>query len=790
MKKIFSCFKTNRRSVKAVFTALLMAALLLSGCGDSSEGSEPSNSSETSGEQISVSDETISIPIDPVALHFNITEKCLPDPKTVFESNPENQRKNYISGMTDNAFAASPYADATVALSPVDSFCAKDKLYFLYHVVYLLEESADMPDYTGSYCLAVLDSPYEQWEYYIFSADVLTSNPTFTPAVQRILAADGGGLYLLLTDGFIVFYNEDGSVQFLDEIDVNVNLKYLYKMALYPVGEYLYTIFSDGMSGGSFTSYNREQKSVLSQNLEYTISGCISQDSECLWYGFDEKGELTVWDRLNGVPRYSLGNMVNAYEAFLLTRSADGNFLLANTSGIWIGDGSKPLEKVLSFAERGYILDELLSVQSNENGDFSLIVNFEDSLYLLSIAQTDAPDKQEITLVSSDIGSLEPVIAAFNRQSSEYRVVLVNPFDFEDLEAYRQQLQMEISIGKGPDLMEDWLIDLEGCIQNGYLEPLDNIYEEPSAYWPAVLEDGKRDVLYRICYREVLSFLSVNKSLAGELESWDTAQMMEAVRKSPAESLQMGLDSMDIVLRYGLADLNNTQFIDYSAGVSHLAEQSFLDFLEFAKEYGDHLYYSDLNYEEAGDYYREGRLAAFYQTIYSYSDFLFASACFQGQEVLIGMPSVQERGIYMSPVQLCLNSRSPYKDGAKAFLRYLVSTEGQLNFFRNDFIKAGFSCRRDVVEKLLEEYQEKAMEKDGRRSASSMWGIYVENEPLTDEQIGQLMALLETARLEPQIPSEVESIVREELAPYFAGDCSALEAAGKLHNRVQLYLAE
>lgn len=52
------------------------------------------------------------------------------------------------------------------------------------------------------------------------------------------------------------------------------------------------------------------------------------------------------------------------------------------------------------------------------------------------------------------------------------------------------------------------------------------------------------------------------------------------------------------------------------------------------------------------------------------------------------------------------------------------------------------------------------------------------------------MALFEDARPEPQIPSELADIIQEELAPFFAGDCSAEEAAGKLDNRVQLYLEE
>lgn len=764
MQKVFHHCSSKKRLAKAILLALLAAALLLSGCGDSSGSSGR----------------------DADALYFSSTEKAISDPKAGFESNPENQGKNYFLDMTDADFFTSPYADAKVILSPENSYCENGNLYFLYSVMYQPDESKEK-FYTGSYCLAALGAPYEQWEYHIFTTDGLTVSPEDNPAVRRILAAGSDGVYLLLSDHLIAFYNWDGSTRSLDGMELDTDPAYLLRLALYSVGGKLYAVSSDGAANGSFTAYDKDLQPVLTQNLEHTISGCISRDSECLWYGFDEEGTLTVWDEPNGTVRFSLGNMVNAFEDFRLTRSAAGEFILASKGGVWTGDGTAPLVKVLSFAERGYILDELLSVIPGESGGFSVIVYFENGLYLLTLEQRDAPDKQEITVVSSDITSLEPVIAAFNRQSDKYRVVLVNPFESGDIEAYCQQLQMEISTGKGPDLMEAWLIDWEGCIQNGYLEPLGDAYENPSEYWPAVLEAGKKDdVLYSICYRVVPSFLAVSKSLAGDLESWDTAQMMEAVKKSPAESLQMGLDSMGIVLQYGLADRNNPQFIDYDAGVSHLTEQPFLDFLEFAKNYGDDLYYAGPNHDEAAEYYQDGRLAAFYQTMYGYGDFLYASACFQGQEVLIGLPSAQGRGIYMSPVDLCLNSSSPSVEGAKDFLRYLVSAQGQLGFHRNTFVWAGFSCRRDVVETLLNEYQEK----NGDQITSNNLGMTVTNTALTEEQVRQFMALFEDAKPAPEIPGELENIIREELAPYFAGDCSAEEAAGKLHSRVQIYLEE
>lgn len=270
--------------------------------------------------------------------------------------------------------------------------------------------------------------------------------------------------------------------------------------------------------------------------------------------------------------------------------------------------------------------------------------------------------------------------------------------------------------------------------------------------------------------------------------------MIDTVQKSPAKALQMGLDSMGIVLQYGLADRDNPRFIDYSTGVSHLTEQPFPDFLKFAKKYGDNLYYADTSYEEAADYYREGMLAALYLTMYQPQDFLFASGCFQEKEIPIGMPAAQGRSIYMESVQICLNSNSPSKAGAKEFLRYLMSTEGQLKFHQNGRIKikAGFSCRRDVTEILLDEYQKeiKKNAEAGWLSTAGLWGISVEQTPLTDEQLKQFWVLLENTKPEPSIPAELETMVREELAPYFAGDCSAEEAVGKLDNRVQLYLNE
>ena len=62
--------------------------------------------------------------------------------------------------------------------------------------------------------------------------------------------------------------------------------------------------------------------------------------------------------------------------------------------------------------------------------------------------------------------------------------------------------------------------------------------------------------------------------------------------------------------------------------------------------------------------------------------------------------------------------------------------------------------------------------------------------PLTDEQIAVFGDMIDNALPGQYSVTPLEGIFREELAPYFEGQCTAEEATEKLNNRVQLYLDE
>ena len=776
MKK--SLQKSNCRHIKSFFAALLTASLLLSGCGGTSKSSGTTGTSQASG-----------------VINYRITEKPIPDPKTDFENDPANQGKNWFSFMEDSVFETSVFADARVILSPINSCSSDGKICMIYNIMYQMEND-DLPSFTDSCCICVLDSPYEQWQYYTFSSDCWSSEFSYFSAY--IVGVSDEGVYLYLSfdndsyysnPSYIGFYGWNGSCQLMEEPGADYGL---YNLTLYSADESLYAVFGapPGMPaapGSSFTVYDEQLNPVLTQNLDNMLSGCISRGSEYLWYGFDADRNLTIWDKPNGTRLFSLGNAVDhPYSDFLLTASPAGEFILADLNGIWIGSEDAPLKKAVSFMEKGYALQDLLAINANEDGTVSLVVRFEDELFLLLLEQTETSDTQEITIVSYITSPLTDVAAAFNRQSDKYHITLVNPHETADREDYLRQLQMELSAGRGPDLVSPWVVDMESCVRNGYLEPLDDLIGNAADYWPACLENGRTDgILYGIPYRVALNFLVTSESLAGGLDSWTLEQMINAVQSSPAESLEKNLSGIDIVVTYGLMTPDNPQFIDYDAGVSHLAEQPFIDFLEFADKYSDRLDYS--SQEQTAEYYKNGKLAVYYLTMNGPSDFFSASDFFQGHEVLIGMPAAQGRSVRMSSDLLCLNSRSQCKEGAKEFLRYLISAEGQSRLVQSDsfsYSYSAFSCRRDVTEFVLNHYQESIAA--GEIYVLPSHDIY----PLSEAQIDQFWALFEDARFDWPWPSEIRNIAYEELEPYFAGDCSAEEAAGKLDNRVQLYFDE
>ena len=272
---------------------------------------------------------------------------------------------------------------------------------------------------------------------------------------------------------------------------------------------------------------------------------------------------------------------------------------------------------------------------------------------------------------------------------------------------------------------------------------------------------------------------------------------MDAVEKSDAKILEPGLSGEHMVYYYALFDDTNTAYIDWEKGVSHLTEQPFLDMLAFAKKYEDTGVYGDNEREllQSG--------TAFAKCIRVMEDFTFwdeAYSQFNGNPAILGYPRSNGNGYYITANELYLNVNSTHKEGAKEFMRFLLTEEEQVRYAKYDTFQEmqrlgsssvfGYKCRFPVSMKALDVIVEKKIEEDKNLVRMDENGNVYGKPPFDEAQIERFYYVVQNAN-----PGNVNivpllDVVWDELNPYFNGECSAEEAAAKLDNRVQLYLDE
>lgn len=131
-------------------------------------------------------------------------------------------------------------------------------------------------------------------------------------------------------------------------------------------------------------------------------------------------------------------------------------------------------------------------------------------------------------------------------------------------------------------------------------------------------------------------------------------------------------------------------------------------------------------------------------------------------------------------------------------MKYLVSEEVQTKYiefnlydeFTSMGVLLGYKSNFPVNLKAYEVLLDTARDTSKTEAAYMNYGVSYKDTPYTDEQVEQFYFLLENAQPNNFMAAGISGIVSEELAPYFSGDITAVEAAEKLDNRVQLYLNE
>lgn len=749
----------KKRNVSICLLCCCLAVALFTGCGESSGSIED------------ISDQ----------VYYHIQETSIPD--------PDDELRDVF--------------EAEYRISQLDFALQSDSFYRIVQC-FTLEEP-----FVARNFVQILEPPYQQW---------ITEEVEWfaSPLFEVILGAESRKLDLLAASSgsHLLAHWQQGERQLTLVQDSSQEdfPDYAEYDAVYMTSDGDLCVYQ--RSGGKVTVFDDklQVQETMALGGVTTICGMLQEpdSGELLWYGTKDykTGIWRVKDGTNILPdAEAMGSMSVWY--LQAAYAKEGELYLADNQGLWHIAGDET-EEICHFSDRNYQLEELNEMEVLEDGSLLLYVKCDGEKLLLRIEGNNEPfpEKQEITFATTDCeqSSLKTDIDRFNRSNELYYVTTIVPEitqeEFLSGEAvnivseFTRQIQMEMAVGRGPDLLlgNSHLyfgeMDLGDLARNGQLQSVEGMLKDEDAYWPAALESGRiNGKLYGIPYDCTLFLTTYSESFTAGRQSWTIEELMEAVRNTDADMLQCGLDGTAIVLAYGLYDNDSKAYIDWENRKSHLTEEPFLALLEFAKDYADYEEYSRISDTKSA--VQEGRAIAANPYVFggleNYYYLTELEDIFQGEPSHLGFPRSEGNGIYVVPTMFFVNAQTEKKEGIAALFQFLLSEENQLRDVGRPFDNQRFThflTRLPVRLSALERSIKLAVQK-GQSQTDSPWSYGI-----SEEQEIWARFLIENARPGNFYAKEIESIIYEELEPYFQGQRTAEETARILDNRVQLYLDE
>lgn len=441
--------------------------------------------------------------------------------------------------------------------------------------------------------------------------------------------------------------------------------------------------------------------------------------------------------------------------------------------------------------------DGLAATENAATGDYQLLTwsNAEgraEICRLRSVSGADAEAaEKEVILLSfySRNFELQDAVVAFNKSSDKYRIEIEWGEESGDYIGYWNTVWTALMTGGGPDLLSvSQQMNFNDYIRQGMLEDLTPYIEadlNPEDYVESALYAYRQgDSVYGLMGSFVLNTQITKQSLFTESGTgfetgmgWTFEEMAAAAAANPQiKAYKENTDALEV--------LRDCVFF---GGIAYNDYETLSQAILFAERYGKGLAPG----EEA--VLGENVLVADVQLniALNWADI---QALYGDDIVVAGFPRNDRQGVAQSGIAWSINRNSGHKEGAWAFLRFLLS--GQYQERR----AGGFSVYRDIFEKELMKYSEPDSyqlylpEAGGIITITNTYHLPasgLEIEAMTQDQIETVRKLAENSEVyEFSEDDGAWNIIYEEAGAYFAGDRTIEKTMEILQNRMDVYLSE
>lgn len=408
-------------------------------------------------------------------------------------------------------------------------------------------------------------------------------------------------------------------------------------------------------------------------------------------------------------------------------------------------------------------LGSVLSNQPSETAEITYI----DQAYL--------PERKVITLGTTHRYAVEGSVNRFNRANREYYVEIR---EYGSLEApLKNPLEAMVFDPEGiPDILEVGSIQKEILESKGLLEDLDfylkksDTLQEKELLDTILKADHTNGKLTALTIRFTINTLGVSSDGVDD-SGWSVDTFLSLAEEEQEDFLQY---NYPYNMFRCVMEANLNHFVDWEKGECSFDNAEFIELLErmnrvsYAQP-GQSVFYNTV--EEELDAFLRGSGQVSFEYFSSLDNYQTKCLKYRDKAVIAGYPRLDGTLCHIiSPTeQYGIYSASEYKEGAWAFIEFLLSEEEQKRYA---YERNGFPVRKAAIAYAMEQPLK-----------------YAEGY-LTEQNRASFEEILETLIPAEYTSSALYSLIQEELEPFFAGDKTAAETAAVIQNRAQLYLDE
>ncbi len=433
-------------------------------------------------------------------------------------------------------------------------------------------------------------------------------------------------------------------------------------------------------------------------------------------------------------------------------------------------------------------IDNILETDSSSA--FSSI-NAEDTAL-----DTDVSSVKETVTISCIQGETQEylnshiaeLVTAFNQESSDYQLEIVSYASTNDL-------YLDLIRGAGPDLFDLERLDVSLLEQKSVLEDLAPYFEQSTIIkitdlLPCIYTAGtvNEKLVCIIPGFAISGFLTKVQNINAD-NRWTVDDYLTLAKQHP-DALLEDHGSQDTyytgILQTTLKG-NSAKYIDWESKTCHFNSEDFILLLNqiaslpFPGWSASEIALAE--YQKGGSFldtmnklFLEDQLLTYPFSCFSPLSYCSEMAKMPDDVVFIGFSGIEETpSLYnldcITTLSFGINHRAASKEGAWAFMEFLLSPAYQKE-------QGYFSARQDVFEAQL-------------AARLDMGPLNLEKDYLTEEDKQNLREIANhTVRMQTVLPTEIWTIIYEEVQPLWFGDKTAKEAADVIQSRVSLLLEE